>query len=99
MTDERRSDERVDTNLPAKWDGLSGGHEARITDLSLGGCYVNTNGRVDLGEVIVLEIKLPSGEWLQLRGEVTSYHSGIGFGVLFSFLTDEEEQTLRELTA
>lgn len=30
MDKERRSDERVPTNLPAKWDGLSGGHEARI---------------------------------------------------------------------
>lgn len=99
MVDERRSDERIVTNLQTKWSGLSGRHEALIADLSLGGCYVNTNGRVDLGEVIVVEIKLPSGEWLQLRGEVTSYQTGIGFGILFSFLTDEEEQTLRELIA
>ena len=97
MTKDRRSDERVSLNLPAKWDGLSGGHEARIEDLSLGGCFVNTAGRVDLGEIVSLEFKLPSGEWLPVRGEVVSYQQGIGFGVLFSFLTDEEEQALREL--
>ncbi len=97
MTDERRSDERTPTNLPAKWDGLSGGHEARIEDISLGGCFVNTNGRVDPGEIVVLEIKLPNGEWLPLRGEVTSYQEGVGFGLLFSFLTDDEEFSLREL--
>ncbi len=97
MTEERRSDERVSINLPAKWDGLAGRHEARIEDLSLGGCFVNTAGRVDAGEVVSLEIKMPSGEWLPLRGEVVSYQPGIGFGVLFSFITDEEEQALREV--
>jgi PilZ domain-containing protein len=97
MTEERRSDERVSLNLPARWDGLSGGHEARIEDLSLGGCFVNTGGRVDVGEIVGLEIKLPLGEWLPLRGEVISYQQGIGFGVVFPFLTSDEEQALREL--
>ena len=99
MTDNRRSDERVSINLDVRWDGQSGGHEARIEDLSLGGCFVNTTGRVDPGEVVSLSIKLPSGQWLPLRGEVVSHQQGIGFGVLFSFLTDEEEQALRELVA
>jgi PilZ domain-containing protein len=97
MTQNRRSDERVSINLPVRWDGLAGDNEGRIEDLSLGGCFVNTAGRVDVGEIVVLEIKLPSGEWLQLRGEVTSYQTGIGFGILFTFLTDEEEQALREV--
>jgi hypothetical protein len=93
----RRSDERVSTNLSARWEGLSGRHEARIEDLSLGGCFVNTAGRVDVGEVVGVELKLPSEEWLKLRGEVASYQQGIGFGVLFTFLTNEEEQTLRDI--
>ena len=97
MNEDRRDDERVITNLPARWDGLSGVHEARVEDLSMGGCFINTAGRVDIGEIVVLEMKLPSGEWLQLRGEVTSYQLGIGFGLLFSFLTDDEEYALRQL--
>ena len=99
MTINRRSDERLATNLPAKWDGLAGAHEARIEDLSIGGCFVNTPGRVDLGELVNLEIKLPSGEWLALRGTVVSYQQGIGFGVEYSFLTEEEEQALKDLIA
>ncbi len=97
MTDERRQEDRVQISLPVRWDGLSGTYEARIEDLSLGGCFVNTRGRVDTGEVIVLEIKLPSGEWLPLRGEVASYQNGIGFGLLFTFLTEDEEYALREI--
>lgn len=97
MTEDRRSDERVSTNLQAKFEGFAGGHEARIEDVSLRGCFVNTARRVDTGEVIVLEIKLPNGEWLELRGEVAAFHEGIGFGLLFTFLTDEEEHALRQL--
>lgn len=97
MTDDRRTDERLPINLSARWDGGSGGHEARIEDVSLGGCFINTAGRVDLGEFMVVEIKLPSGEWLQLRGEVVSFQEGIGFGVVFPFLTEDEERALREL--
>src|SRR6266496_1635599 len=97
MNDNRRQDERVSINLPAKWDGLSGGDEARVEDLSMGGCFINTRGRVDTGEIISLAIKLPSGEWLELRGEVTSYQPGIGFGLVFTFLTDDEEYSLRPL--
>lgn len=97
MSNNRRSDERVSINLPARWDGLSGKHEGRIEDLSLRGCFLNTTKRVDVGEVVGVELKLPSGEWLQLRGEVAFYHTGVGFGVLFTFLTDEEEQALRQL--
>src|SRR6266850_4988381 len=97
MVKNRRIDDRISTNFPARWDGISGTQEARIEDLSLSGCFVNTIGRVDVGEIVGVEIKLPSGEWLQLRGEVTSFQTGIGFGVLFTFLTDDEEQALREL--
>ncbi len=97
MEKNRREDERVSINLPAKWDGLSGGDEARIEDLSMGGCFINTRGQVETGEIVSLAIKLPSGEWLELRGEVTSYQPGIGFGLVFSFLTDEEEYALRQV--
>jgi PilZ domain len=96
MSDERRTDERVKANLAARWDGMSGTHEARIEDISLGGCFVNTSGRVEIDEVISLDIRLPSGEWLPLRGEVTSQQPGIGFGLLFTFLTQDEEEALRE---
>jgi hypothetical protein len=97
MNEDKRSDERISTNLPARWGGVTGDHEGRIEDLSLWGCFLNTIGRADVGEVIGVEIKLPTGEWLALGGEVTSYQQGIGLGVKFTFLTEEEEEALREL--
>jgi hypothetical protein len=99
MTENRRKDDRVSINLPAKWIGFAGKYEARIEDVSVGGCFVNTSGRVDVGEIVGIEIKLPSGEWLPLRGEVVSFQEGIGFGVLFSFSTDKQKQALKKLIA
>jgi len=96
MSKNRRSDERVPTNLQVKWNGVNGTHDGRVEDLSLGGCFVNTAGRVDQGEIVVLEIELRPGKWLELRGEVTSYQVGVGFGLLFSFLTGDEEEALRD---
>ena len=97
MTEERRSEARISLLLPARYDGLSGAQEARIDDISVGGCFVNTPGQVNPGEIIMVEIKMLSGEWLRLRGEVTAHQPGIGFGMVFSFLSEDEESSLRQL--
>ena len=97
MSDERRSSERKIVNLVAKWDSLSGSYEAKLEDISLSGCFINTTGLADLDEVMNLEVLLPSGEWLPLKGTVTTYQQGIGFGVVFSSLTDEQTQAVEKL--
>lgn len=97
MTEDRREDERKDIALEARWEGGSGRHPARVSDISLGGCYLDTLGQVEVGEVIGIEIKLPTNEWLPLRGSVAFHHPGLGFSVCFTFLTDEEQYQLTQL--
>lgn len=97
MPEERRKNPRVRLNLPARYDGLSGVQEARLEDISFGGCFVNTHAQVNIGDMIAVEIQMPSGEWLRLHGEVTAYQPSIGFGVVFRSLSDDEERTLRRL--
>ena len=97
MSDERRSNERKTVNLVVKWDSLSGSYEAKLEDISLSGCFINTTGLANLDEVMNLEVLLPSGEWLTLKGTVTTYQPGIGFGVVFSSLTDEQTQAVEKL--
>jgi len=97
MDEDRREEDRKNVNLEVRWQGGSGRHLARVTDLGLGGCYLDTLGGVTVGEVIELEIKLPSGEWLPLRGTIAFHHPGLGFSVCFSFLTDEEQYNLTQL--
>lgn len=99
MTQNRRKNDRTSINLRARWDGISGQQEARIGDIGLGGCFVDSMSRVEIGELVSLEIEMPSGDWLPLRGEVTTYQEGIGFGLEFSYLTEAEESALKELLA
>lgn len=94
---ERRSSQRKRILLEANWESMSHMHEARVDDISLGGCFVNTFGRVDLDEEVNVQIKLPSGEWLPLRGYVASYQPGVGFGMCFTSLTEDEIAALKEL--
>ena len=97
MNKERRINRRIPLNRPARYDGLSGAHEARLEDISMGGCFVNARGQVEPGEAITIEIKMLSGEWLKLQGEVTSCQPGIGFGVVFSLIREEEVISLEQL--
>jgi len=97
MSDERRSNERKIVNLVAKWDSLSGTYEAKLEDISLSGCFINTTGLADRNEVMNLEVLLPSGEWLTFSGQVTTFQPGIGFGVVFSSLTEEQKQAIEKL--
>ena len=97
MAGERRRSERKRVLLEAKWESMSRTHEARVDDVSLGGCFVNTFGRVEPNEMVNLQIQLPSGEWLPLQGQVASYQPGVGFGLAFTSLTEEEIAVLKEL--
>ena len=97
MDDERRSDKRVGVNLSTRWRGVTGTHQGRIEDLSINGCFVNTKGASDVGEIVSLLIKLPSGQWLPLRGKVVSTQQLIGFSLSFSILDEKEQQSLRKL--
>lgn len=97
MEQERREEYRVPVSLEVLWEGASGQHTARISDISLGGCYLDTLGSATPGEIIGLTIKLPGGELLNLRGEVAYHLPHQGFSVCFTFLTDEEQYSLSQL--
>ena len=93
--DERRSGHRWDVSLDAVWDGKSGNYTARITDLSDGGCYMDSLSEVTMGELLTLKLNLPNGEWLELTGEVAHHTPPVGFGVRFVNLSPEQLQALR----
>lgn len=99
MNDEKRTAHRISTNFPARWRGVSGSHEGRIEDLSINGCFVNTTGSVDVGEMISLLIQLPSGEWLPLRGKVAFFQQLTGFSVSFAHADEEEQKRLDQLVS
>ena len=97
MIDDRRQDNRVLAYLPAKWEGMSGIHEARLEDISLSGCFVNSNGRVEINQSVTLDVEFQKGQWVRLQGEVSNYQPGIGFGLAFQSPISEEAGFIRDL--
>jgi Tfp pilus assembly protein PilZ len=97
MTDERRTDERVYLAVEAKLEGQSGRYMARVADISMGGCFVDTPANVNMGDTITIELKLPEGPWLPLSGQVVFSQPGIGFSMCFNFLTSDQQRKLRKV--
>ena len=92
--DDRRSKPRLSVHLDAVWHGGEERHSARITDLSEGGCYLDTVGEVMSGEIVAFRVLLPDDDWLYLEGEVRHHHRGKGFGVQFVDLNEEQTEKL-----
>ena len=92
--DDRRSKPRLSVHLDAVWHGGEERHSARITDLSEGGCYLDTVGEVMVGEIVAFRVLLPDDDWLYLEGEVRHHHHGVGFGVQFVDLNEEQTEKL-----
>ena len=96
---ERRREDRLEVCLDAVWDGKSGNYTARVTDLSEGGCYVDTMGEAHVGEILRFKLQSPAGDWVELTGEVAHETLPLGFGLRFVYLTDDQTQQLRSLVA
>jgi hypothetical protein len=96
---DRRREERLEVCLDAVWDGKSGNYTARVTDLSEGGCYLDTLGQAASGEVLHFKLQLPGGDWLDLAGEVAHTTPPLGFGLRFLNPTPEQVEKLSSLIA
>ena len=97
MDQERRHIRRVPLLVDVIWEGATGKYEARISDLSVGGCFIDTIGQVNVGELVKFKIRLPAGDWLDLQGTVVYEYPGMGFGVSFTQLLDSDRRQLEWL--
>jgi len=86
-----RIQERTPVSLDIVLEGASGRRIARITDLSLGGCFIDSVMPIRLGEIIPFKIKASEGEWLELQGEVVYIFAGLGFGIRFISITEGKQ--------
>jgi len=86
-----REHKRFPVSLGVVLDFLSGEPEARISDISVEGCFVDTIVIVPKGENITFRVHLPTGQWMQLCGEVTYCLPHSGFGIRFTNLSEEKQ--------
>ena len=94
MEKDRRSAPRARVKLPARWEGVLSREDATITDLSRNGCFVLTGGKVELKELVSLEIQLTDQQKVNFWAEVVNQASEIGFAVKFNSSSPEDAAAL-----
>jgi Tfp pilus assembly protein PilZ len=97
VNEERREHVRLVLSLQARWEDKAGQHAARISNLSSGGCFIESQDPATTGERIRVQIELPVERWMELSGEVIRLHPDGGFAIRFSALTISEQSTLAQL--
>ena len=96
MEKDRRSSPRVRVKLPARWEGVLSRENATVTDLSRSGCFVLTGGKVEVKELVWLEIELSEQQKVNFWAEVVSEASEIGFALKFNSSSPEDEAALEK---
>jgi hypothetical protein len=94
MEKERRSAPRARVKLPARWEGVMSRENATVTDLSRSGCFVLTGGKVEVKELVWVEIQLTDTQAVNFWAEVVDEASEIGFALKFNSSSPEDEETL-----
>jgi hypothetical protein len=94
MEKDRRSAPRVRVKLPARFEGVLSRESATVTDLSRNGCFVLTGVKVELKELVSLEIQLTDNEKVTFWAEVVNIAPEIGFALKFNSSSPEDEAVL-----
>jgi PilZ domain-containing protein len=94
MEKERRSAPRARVKLQARWEGVLSRENATVTDLSRSGCFVLSGGKVEVKELVWLQIHLTDKETVNFWAEVVDEASEIGFALKFNSSTPEDEAAL-----
>ena len=92
-----RQNERYSYLKEVELEFASGKRSARISDISIGGCYIDTIAQVPVGEAVTLHIGSTSGESMRFEGKVAYVLDGFGFGVEFVDLDDAQREFLSAL--
>lgn len=88
---------RINVSLDIMLEWASGQRQARISDISLGGCFIDTLANLRAGEAVKFMMKVSEGEWMEFAGQVRYALPGFGFGVLFAPLSDEQRSVIEHL--
>ena len=94
MEKDRRSAPRARVKLPARWEGVLSRENATITDLSRSGCFVLSGGKVEIKELVALEIQLTERQKVNFWAEVVNQATDIGFALKFNSTSPEDEAAL-----
>lgn len=94
-----RRSERSTVMIEIVLDSAAGGRTTRISDLSQGGCFVESINTYRTGELIAFDLKDSNGRSLKFSGIVVYVLEGFGFGLEFTELNDAHTEFLKRHTS
>jgi hypothetical protein len=92
-----REEERFPFYTEIMVESAAGTRGARISDVSPGGCYIDTIVPAREGEEISFEIKDRTGANLRFNGVVAYVLENMGFGIKFTNLSDDHRAAIDEI--
>jgi hypothetical protein len=93
---ERRQHPRLANRFDGRWQGASGMTRCQVSDLSLGGCYVQSLSAPAVRETTVVTIEF-GAHALSFHGEVVYVEPAMGFAVRFQDLSADDLERLQAL--
>ena len=95
---EKRSHVRYacDGGVEVRPEGSAGGFWGTLTDISLGGCYVQTFSPLSVGTLLSMRVQTKMTEF-RCTGNVQASHPGVGMGIIFADFEEGQRQLLEAL--
>lgn len=78
-------------------ESATGTREARISDISVGGCYIDTIAPLREGDEISFEFENPAGARLRFTGTIAYVLENMGFGIKFTNLSDAHKAAIEQI--
>ncbi|HKV99596.1 MAG TPA: PilZ domain-containing protein [Vicinamibacterales bacterium] len=97
MNQERRQHKRVTRPFEGSWRGASGGSSCRISDVSLGGCFVQTLATPSAGDETHVTITFGKDLSMTFVGKVAYVEPKMGFAVKFNELDGDGTEAVQRL--
>jgi hypothetical protein len=100
----RRKDRRSHTRFPVSGHVFVGatrgsaGFPAKLGDVSLTGCYVETDRPMQTGSTLTLLLKIGNHE-IKAAGVVRVFYEGVAMGIEFTHMNPADRRTLNELVS
>lgn len=92
--EERRRYKRVIYFTEVEWGVYGAKFDGKISDISEGGAYIDTISPCPEGTEITMKFKLPNEHQLIIKGMVKTSYPGMGMGIEFINLSDDDRQQL-----
>jgi hypothetical protein len=98
MSIEQRRHVRFSLDIPAvRYSKYGEKIETVINQISIGGCLVETEDNIFVGEEFRLEVQLPNKNWLPLYCKVLYKTEDVGLGAKFLNITRFEQELLAKI--